>query len=778
MRKNIKSLLQNVDLLFDLKSKSFLIEDDVYEQRRQRNLQQQQQQQANDIGAGDNAQRNQRNKKKKNLKAVAARTKAGLKLEKLLKISTLEGSASINRIREVILMFIMKPTEAQLLFITSFIDSLTPFLYGDEWTLNRNEIKQYNNLTEQMLKPYIACSMPRRFGKTVSVAMLVASLLYAVDGIRVLIFSKSLRQVKLMGEQVRKLFFELPGSKQMVVKNNQELFMTCRRGRSFASSSPCSEINYLPGTSNSTRGVGGDLIVLEEAGFVDETLFHSTIVPLLRKKNSVLLAISTPGIASNNTFNMMFDIHLPKGHRGVVDVDNSVGQTIKNEGEMLFKLVRVVTICDACTRKKKTSCIHLGDIIKMPSWLSSGREEDVKLIYETLNAGDIQRREIGGQIIDSDRIEAWDPVLIDKVFGPRGIWDRTSDEYKEVCDPFYRFKLQTMNYGFQNNQRVSPPSYVYIGVDPSGGGSQSDTAIATLFHTGSGNDRLVVLGLDTIPMMDSQREYEANVIAYHIRFIREQLGWHDTKIVIVIEANGEWNRVGVYQTYILADLRLQETRETLSFYSGDKTDLQRPGIITTNVLKAKFASMVNHILLNRNLKLADPLVSYEYPVRLDADNDMIDNKQKQLRSVFYKQLRAYTLLTEEKRDGSTVQFYSGKAGRQKDDLCMAFQIVTYVAEMYRRERLISMNLAYKIPDNRYSDISGKRKARHVLDKITRKQREFASSFNRLDNEEEGSDEEDIDDSEVEYAFDGVQCDDDDGDGDERSDLISFAINRP
>ena len=44
---------------------------------------------------------------------------------------------------------------------------------------------------------------------------------------------------------------------------------------------------------STTKGTGGDVIILEEAAYIDPGFFYETVAPLLIMGNTTLLAIST-----------------------------------------------------------------------------------------------------------------------------------------------------------------------------------------------------------------------------------------------------------------------------------------------------------------------------------------------------------------------------------------------------------------------------------------------------------------------------------------------------
>jgi hypothetical protein len=68
---------------------------------------------------------------------------------------------------------------------------------------------------------------PRRYGKSVSMAMFTLALLLCVPGIRICIFSTGKRASGGLMEIIMKLLNETGNSKQRIVKRNQEQLYVC-----------------------------------------------------------------------------------------------------------------------------------------------------------------------------------------------------------------------------------------------------------------------------------------------------------------------------------------------------------------------------------------------------------------------------------------------------------------------------------------------------------------------------------------------------------------------
>lgn len=93
-------------------------------------------------------------------------------------------------------------------------------IFGDDWSNCSERVMRQLGITR--IKPECLIMTPRRFGKTVSVAMFVCAMLLSCPGIKICIFSTGKRaSSNLMQEIMDRLSF-IEGGRERVVKHNQE----------------------------------------------------------------------------------------------------------------------------------------------------------------------------------------------------------------------------------------------------------------------------------------------------------------------------------------------------------------------------------------------------------------------------------------------------------------------------------------------------------------------------------------------------------------------------
>ena len=108
------------------------------------------------------------------------------------------------------------------------------------------------------------------------------------------------------------------------------------------------------------KGVGGQIIILEEASRLDQAVFSEVVVPLLGVKNVTLLAISTP-LDEGNFYSQLLSQKKPNG-------------------DPLFNAVEVRLLCDKCKEEGKLECPH---VVELPPWKTSERQDLVRSLMSS-----------------------------------------------------------------------------------------------------------------------------------------------------------------------------------------------------------------------------------------------------------------------------------------------------------------------------------------------------------------------------------------------------------
>lgn len=301
---------------------------------------------------------------------------------------------------------------------------------------------------------------------------------------------------------------------------------------------------------------------------------------------------------------------------------------LKDEnGSPLFCTITFSLICDECRKgDDPTSCTHLTEVM-LPPWLSSSKVDKIRAIMEADPA--MYARETLGECMDSN----------DKVF--RAAW------------------IEAL--------RASPPRavgevarHVFVAVDPAGGGL-SNFAIVSGVRLGDGST--VLTGMDAISTK-SIDEQEA-VLIEHLRALRRDRRLFAAKIVLIIESN-----LGFEAERIHRSVRARGIPDVVAMTDDDKG---RIGLHTDHARKELMAGALVDTLSTGRLSF------YEGFVSRDA---------KKWTEELYEQLAAYSVVIEVPKNeyfGKVKKTYSGKAGGQNDDLCLALQFLVLYSPAFFRD---------------------------------------------------------------------------------------------
>ena len=169
------------------------------------------------------------------------------------------GEQRLQEMRDILENgFTWKRSKTQCRFHESFLNACIRFLYAED-----SNAPDYAAILEKNgwgdLRQQCLCMTPRRFGKTVAVGMYVTALAL-VAPCEQAIFSTGRRASSKLLELVVTLLNQVPGAADRIVKSNQEMvWISHTSGR-------LSKISSYPSCAKTLRGVGGDVVYMEEAG--------------------------------------------------------------------------------------------------------------------------------------------------------------------------------------------------------------------------------------------------------------------------------------------------------------------------------------------------------------------------------------------------------------------------------------------------------------------------------------------------------------------------------
>ncbi len=323
-------------------------------------------------------------------------------------------------------------TELQKVMHDKLIASLCPHLFGDEWIVSSQYIMEKLKLKYTKRRMLFACT--RRQGKTEGVAMWLATVLRRMPFYtRIVVFGRDQFVSQQLLEAVRKYAVQLDGNERdwhTVQVANHSTLRYSRKGRT---DPMANELVAMPGTSG--RGVGGQVVVCDEMGFMNIKLIHDTIAALLQVRNTQFIGISSNDVDERNYFNELLRATHPKTK------------------EPLFDVTYIVRLCEECKLAGNTQCNHLD--VPQADHIDPEANEAIKAMMRS----------------DPKKFEA-------EIFGlttarQMRLYDQKLIEVLEISRPL---KLSIR------------PFFVFSLLDVSGGGSQSKSksAVVTVAYQRTG----------------------------------------------------------------------------------------------------------------------------------------------------------------------------------------------------------------------------------------------------------------------------------------------------
>lgn len=342
------------------------------------------------------------------------------------------GDIRLAKIRKLMDMYPgWERSEMQKKFHEGFLQAVALHIYREDADIDMDAICRMNDWPN--LKQQILCQTPRRFGKTTAVSMFCAAYEMSIPNSEQCIFSTGKRASDKLVENVTNFIKMIPGEEEFIKRKGEILYYY---GEKKGDVRKCSS---YPSGSKALRGVGGDVIYLEEAAFMDIKMFNEVIVPLLELETTALICISTPQ-DSTNFYSLMFEMKDPAG-------------------APLFNQQKIEMVCEDCKRgPHPENCTHMKHLL--PRWKSGAKQDMVKQIYGD-NATDMLRESMGVTTNDSC-----------SVFAQRWI-----DNFK--ARPPYTF--------------TNRPKYVFIGCDPNGGGDSEMCVFSVSMEAG----QFIIIGIES-----------------------------------------------------------------------------------------------------------------------------------------------------------------------------------------------------------------------------------------------------------------------------------------
>ncbi len=520
-----------------------------------------------------------------------------------VKLRVCHGDQRIMDIRRTLNELGFERSKMQRQFHESFLQATCLHLYSDDPDVDMEKIMRTNGWSD--LRQSVLCLTPRRFGKTTAVAMFLAAYCICVPNSEQSVFSTGRRASQKLLELVRDMIKKTPWGAQIVKCNQEELIL---QGDNVFDRR---KIFSYPSCAKTLRGVGGQVLYLEEAAYLDLAVFYEIVVPLLEMDSTALIAISTPS-DSLNFYSEMFELK-------------------DAQGDPFFRTINVNLVCDACRAAGKGSeCTHNQDLI--PPWKSSAKLDMVRALYA--DQKDLMQRESMGAITDDAK----------SLFKSDQVVALLRTEVDVPCTP----------------------DFVFVGVDPNGGGSSQMAIVSVVLH----EDHAYIVGVDTAPT--DRHEQIEQLLLQHLRTLRGR--FREAHFILFLE-----NNLGQEAEH----MRHMVRNERRVFVVHEK---RRAGVCTTNKRKEMMVAALLRYFNEQKLHLASRCV---------CANPMADANTRfaQTKTAFQKQLiqfRKMVLPGAQPYKPSTFVFTGKAKSGMQDDIVMTVMIATWWGQQFVARKIANV----------------------------------------------------------------------------------------
>ena len=384
-------------------------------------------------------------------------------------------------------------SKQQIQFHEAFLCASAKHIYGSCLSANYLDILAENNWTDIAQEVLVCC--PRRFGKTYATCLYVAAYAMTIPSHTISVFSPSKRQSQDFLDLVKRFIREDPEGRHMILRENVNQIWL--KG---VDDNDVRKIKCYPAAVRTLKGVGGELIICEEAAALPIAVFYEVIVPLLEMDTTACICISTI-LGSDNFYTKLLNLrdHL---------------------GDPFFISFVFTLLCDACKAADKdpSECTHLMD--ELPRWQSQGKHKRIRAMMNQMGQTQLLNQETMGLITGADNA-AFVLKSIQHLFDP-------------VANP--RTKIDPLT------------RHVFYSIDPNGGG-HSKFAIVSCTYDG---DKMTILGAEAV--MASTPEHYETVLLDHVKTVQKRLPQHIS--VFIIENNLGFESSHIYRCIKNSGLKL------------------------------------------------------------------------------------------------------------------------------------------------------------------------------------------------------------------------------
>lgn len=532
--------------------------------------------------------------------------------------TTSNGARSYQKAVNAIKNIKITPSDQQASFIRMIFDSCIKLIYGKE-EFNKFKYSLMLERGKTYLQYGALLSCPRQFGKSTTVAMAIAALLYVCSGLRVIVVANTQPIASKLLSDIMMFFSQMSeGEPNRILQQSKNHALiknasvdTSKTDKEIKSSKLYNVITAVSNSGDSNRGRSCDLLVLDEAEYISESTMKDFIAPIVGSGGAgdvVLVALSTL--------------------KGEGQWLSAALQRKDEQMKRMFYTMWIKTICEDCERKGFLGCRHMAHI--QPAWnTGDNRERQEVLVNNKSNMA----QEAMGLLITSQKGYLFPRVQLESIF------DRP-------CPPPDQWGPKTF-MTFIDPKGLSLPSEK---------AAYSNFAAVTVCITK--RNEVILIGAAETPAVieDEQKKF---IRDYFSNMVRHRLFNEQVSCAIVTENNFAGS-----------------TGETWATIANEVCRTQYPNyeVIRVNHCAEKVGLRTTHqnkkqAMEQMFLDIASDNV-YSIPILVNPKQEQV-----QVREIFIQQM---ALVKVKGASGNA----NAKSAGQNDDMAIAFIMCTYHAKEF------------------------------------------------------------------------------------------------
>lgn len=352
------------------------------------------------------------------------------------------GTNGLKRYHKVIghlKNFPQPPSLDQQRFIEAMFAVCLPHIFGPaDFEKHRKHLLRGLKRSKFPWLTTIMC--PRRWGKTVSVAMAVSVLMDVCENLRIVVVSTGQKMSTALMKKIIEYYVQLSGKQKerenRILVSNEKKFVVMHAGdtgtkKAAMETGRYNSIDACASTVHGFKGVSANIILIDEASRVPEDLIVEGVSPLLTVKNTSLIMIST-NLGEDNYFSQLFT-NLPASfHQQVIQF-------------------HVDLLCEVCRKAKSDPrlCDH-NDHLR-PPWLTVGNRERSTLFMTQHK----YQQEVLGTIVQDSEGEL-DKKWIENLLKP---YLDQLDKIEQCENTLIKLKKHKKSVTQAYNHRLGPDAY-------------------------------------------------------------------------------------------------------------------------------------------------------------------------------------------------------------------------------------------------------------------------------------------------------------------------------